>query len=62
MKLTQDLLNANYRILGIDSKENQSDKVVTTVKLEVKKQDDIAKIINIIKYIKCVEDVYRVGK
>ena len=61
IKLTQDVAGANYRILGLDSKENINSKIVTIMKVEVQKQEDITKIINIVKDINCVEDVFRVG-
>ncbi len=61
IKLTQDVVGAGYRILGIDSKENVNGKIVTMMKVEVQKQEDIKKIINIVKDINSVEDVFRVG-
>ncbi len=60
--LTQELVGAGYRILGLDSKENAQDKIATTAKIEVHRQEDLTKIINIIKDINCVEDVFRVGQ
>ena len=60
--LTQELVSAGYRILGLDSKENAQDKITTTAKIEVHRQEDLTKIINIIKDINCVEDVFRVGQ
>ena len=62
LTLTQELVGAGYRILGLDSKENAQDKIVTTAKIEVHKQEDLTKITNIIKEIKCVEDIFRVGQ
>ena len=61
IKLTQDVVGAGFRILGLDSKENLNSKVTTIMKVEVQKQEDITKIINIVKDINCVEDVFRVG-
>ena len=61
-KFTQDISSVGYRILGLDSRENANGKIVTTAKIEVSKQEDLTKILKIIKEINCVEDVFRVGK
>lgn len=61
IKLTQNVVDAGYRILGLDSKENLNGKIVTTAKIEVQKHEDLTKILKIIKDINCVEDVFRVG-
>ena len=52
----------NIWILGLDSKLTNNGKVTTTAKIEVEKQEDLTKVLRIIKDIKCVEDVFRVGR
>lgn len=61
-KLTQSISSAGYRILGLDSKENMNGKIVTSTKIEVSKQEDLTKILKIIKEINNVEEVFRMGK
>ena len=60
VSLTQDVVCAGFRILGLDSKENSNGKLITTAKIEVFKQEDLTKVLKIIKDIKGVEDVFRV--
>lgn len=62
INLTQDIVGAGYRILGLESKVNSSGKVITTTKIEVQRQEDLIKVLKIIKDINCVEDVFRVGQ
>lgn len=59
-KLTQEILSAGYKILGLESKV-LGDKTNTTLKTEVKKLEDITKLINILKLIGGVEEVFRAG-
>lgn len=59
-KLTQEILGAGYKILGLESKV-LGDKTHTTLKTEVKKLEDITKIINTIKLIGGVDEVFRAG-
>lgn len=59
-KLTQEILSAGYKILGLESKV-LGDKTNTTLKTEVKKLEDITKLINILKLIGGVEEVFRTG-
>ncbi len=59
-KLTQEILGAGYKILGLETKVS-SDKTNTTLKTEVKKLDDVTKLINTIKLISGVEEVFRAG-
>lgn len=61
VRITQDILGAGYRILGLDSKENLSGKINTVAKIEVSNQADIAKVLRIIKDISSVEEAYRLG-
>ena len=58
--MTQEILGAGYKILGLESKV-LGDKTHTTLKTEVKKLEDITKIINTIKLIGGVDEVFRAG-
>ncbi|MBQ3494386.1 MAG: bifunctional (p)ppGpp synthetase/guanosine-3',5'-bis(diphosphate) 3'-pyrophosphohydrolase [Clostridia bacterium] len=59
---TQTIVGAGYKILGLDLKENQNDKIITTAKIEVSKQEDLTKILKLVNDISSVEEAYRLGK
>ena len=56
------MVSGGYKILGLDSKETSNGKVNTILKVEISTQSDVEKVINILKDIKGVEDVFRVGR
>lgn len=59
-KLTQEILASGYKILGLESKVS-GDRTNTTLKTEVKKLDDITKLVDLLKLIGGVEEVFRAG-
>ena len=62
ISLTTEMVSGGYKILGLDSKETSNGKVNTILKVEISTQSDVEKVINILKDIKGVEDVFRVGR
>lgn len=62
ISLTTEMVSGGYKILGLDSKETSNGKVNTILKVEIATQTDVDKVINILKDIKGVEDVFRVGR
>ena len=59
--LTQAIVGAGYRIVGLDCKENSHDKTITIVKIEVSKREDLTKILRAVKELNAVEEAYRLG-
>lgn len=59
--LTQAIVSAGYKIVGLDCKENSNDKTITIVKIEVSKREDLTKILNAVKDLTSVEEAFRLG-
>ena len=59
--LTQAIVSAGYKIVGLDCKENSNDKTITIVKIEVSKREDLTKILRAVKDLSSVEEAFRLG-
>lgn len=59
-RLTQEMISTGFKILGLESKV-VGDKAHTILKIEVHKRDDVTKVINAIRDISQVDEVFRVG-
>ena len=62
MSLTTDLVAKNYKILGLESRQTSSGKIGTTLKVEISSSDDVERVLQILRDIKGVEEVFRVGR
>ena len=62
MSLTTDLVAKNYKILGLESRQTSSGKIGTTLKVEISSSDDVEIVLQILRDIKGVEEVFRVGR
>ena len=62
MSLTTDLVAKNYKILGLESRQTSTGKIGTTLKVEISNSNDVEKVLQILRDIKGVEEVFRVGR